>query len=666
MQNIKKYSGLTILILLVLIKIQDSNFVKRIENISYDAFQTIFIEKSTYEDVVIVDIDEKSIGEIGQFPWRRDVFAKLIDKLNSYNAAVISFDIFFSEDDRQNPKKILNEFNIDNEDVIDSDQLLLESIKSSNVVLSVLGDVSQYKKDNQSKPKTNIISRGSDASNFTYFFKNKITSLEKFNDVAKGIGTISYLDSQDGVLRSIPMFLKIDNDLWPALSLESLRVFHNHKNILINADETGINEIKTRKYQIKTDPNTLVFINFKKFNKENYIPAVDVIEGKINEDRLKNKIVLIGSSAQGLFDFVKIPNGNVIPGVETHAHLIENIVNNDFIIKDLSTKIIENILLLISLIIVLIIPNKIKPKFSIVFFISLVIILLLFSSLVYQFNYFVDVFFIILSSAVLFLTTLYLRYLKENEIAIDNEKKQIVLKQEREIAGEVQKKLFPAEFSNKDLIFANNVPAKDVSGDYYDFISMNENEIYFTLADVSGKGVKAGILMANAAAVFRSMAKLEKPVSTIAKFVNNQVADSSYQGMFITAVIGKFNLKDKNIEYINLGHEPIMIFDKDYKFEYLKSTLPPLGLMNMDDDGFFQTSKININNKNLMIYTDGVTEGYLEDGSELEVKGLEKELKENKLVKTTEIINHISQLLTKRNKPLRDDVTCLIISGHQN
>ena len=666
MQNIKKYSGLSILILLILIKIQDGNFVKRIENISYDAFQSIFIEKSTFEDVVIVDIDEKSIGEIGQFPWRRDVFARLIDKLNSYNTAVISFDIFFSEDDKQNPKKILNEFNLDIEDVVDSDQLLLESIKSSNVVLSVLGDVSQYKKDNQSKPKTNVISRGSDASNFTYFFKNKITSLEKFNDVAKGIGTISYLDSQDGVLRSIPMFLKIDNDLWPALSLESLRVFHNHKNILINADETGINEIKTRKYQIKTDPNTLVFINFKEFNKENYIPDVDVLEGKINEDRLKNKIVLIGSSAQGLFDFVKIPNGNVIPGVETHAHLIENIVNNDFIIKDLSTKIIENVLLLISLIIVLIIPNKIKPKFSIVFFISLIIVLLLFSSIVYQFNYFVDVFFIILSSAVLFLTTLYLRYLKENEIALDNEKKQIILKQEREIAGEVQKKLFPAEFSNKDLIFANNVPAKDVSGDYYDFISMSEDEIYFTLADVSGKGVKAGILMANAAAVFRSMAKLEKPVSTIAKFVNNQVADSSYQGMFITAVIGKFNLKEKNIEYINLGHEPIMIFDKDYNFEYLKSTLPPLGLMNMDDDGFFQTSKININNKNLMIYTDGVTEGYLEDGSELEVKGLEKELKENKLIKTTEIISHISQLLTKRNKPLRDDVTCLIISGHQN
>ena len=666
MHNIKKYFGLIILFLLVLTKIHDSNFVKRIENISYDTFQSIFIKKSTFEDVVIVDADEKSIDVIGQFPWRRDIFANLINKLNLNKVAVISFDIFFSEDDRQNPKKILNEFNLNNEEVIDSDQLFLESIKSSNVVLSVLGDVSDYKKDNQSKPKTNIIARGSDVSKFTYFLKNKITSLKKFNDAAKGIGNISYLDSQDGVLRSIPMLLKIDNDLWPSLSLETLRVFHNHKNILVNADVNGINEIKTRKYQIKTDPNTLVFVNYKKFNKQNYISAIDVIEGKINEDRLKDKIVLIGSSAQGLFDFVKIPNGKVIPGVETHAHLIENIVNNDFIIKNLSTKIIENVLLLLSLIIVLMIPNKINPKFSIIFYISLIIVLISFSSIVYQFNYFIDVLFTILSSAILFITTLYFRYLKENKIALDNEKKQIVLKQEREIAGEVQKKLFPRVFSNKDLIFANNVPAKDVSGDYYDFISTNDDEIYFTLADVSGKGVKAGILMANASAVFRSMAKLDKPVSTIAKFVNNQVADSSYQGMFITAVIGKFNLKDKSIEYINLGHEPIMIFDKNYNFEYLKANLPPLGLMKMNNDDFFKTNKININNKNLMIYTDGVTEGYLEDGSELEVSGLEKELKENKLIKTTEIISHISQLLTKKNKPLRDDITCLIISGHQN
>ena len=196
-----------------------------------------------------------------------------------------------------------------------------------------------------SKPKTNIISKGGDPSDYIYSFKNKITSLEKFNNAAKGVGTISYLDSPDAVLRSLPIFLKIENDIWPALSLETLRVLHGHKSILINSDETGINLIKTRKYQIEPDPNAIVHINFKEFDKENYIPAVDVLNLKINENKLKDKIAIIGSSAQGIFDFVKIPNGNVIPGVETHAHLIENIINNDFIIKNTFTTITENLLL---------------------------------------------------------------------------------------------------------------------------------------------------------------------------------------------------------------------------------------------------------------------------------------------------------------------------------
>jgi len=660
-KNFKKYSSIILLIFLVLIKIQDSNFVRKIENISYDAYQSLFIEKSNFDEVVIIDIDEKSIGEIGQFPWRRDIFADLIQKLNQYGVSVITFDVFFSEEDKQNPKKILEEFNIKNDTVIDSDQKLLESIQLSNVVLPVLGDVSMYNKDNPSKPKTNIISKGANPSDYIYSFKNKITSLEKFNNAAKGVGTISYLDSPDAVLRSLPIFLKIENDIWPALSLETLRVLHGHKSILINSDETGINLIKTRKYQIKPDPNAIVYINFKQFDKENYIPAVDVLNLKINENKLKDKIAIIGSSAQGIFDFVKIPNGNVIPGVETHAHLIENIINDDFIIKNSFTTMAENLLLIISLILALIIPNKILPRFSIVFFAGLVFILLSTSVIAYQFKYFVDVLYIILSSSLLFLTTLYFRYLKENEIALDNEKKQIILKQEREIAGEVQKKLFPTVFEDSKLIYAKNIPARDVSGDYYDYIRINDNEIYFTLADVSGKGIKAGILMANASSVFRSLAKLEKPVSTISRYVNNQVSDSSYQGMFITAVIGKINIQKKEIEYINHGHEPIMIFDKDYNFEYIKSSLPPLGIMKFNDDSFFKTSIKNIKDKTLLIYTDGVTEGYLKNNEELGAKGFENLIKDNKFDNSKDIINKVCEILDNRSK-LRDDITCLGIN----
>jgi len=663
MDNVKKYSGIVLLLIFILIKIQDSVLVKKIENMSYDVFQSFFIEKSDFDEVVIVDIDEKSIGELGQFPWRRDIFANLILKLNKLEASVISFDIFFSEEDKQNPIKILKEFDVESNSVLDSDQMFLNSIETSNVVLPILGDISIFEKNNNSKPKTNIISKGSDTSNYLYKFKNKITSLEKFNNASKGIGNISYLDTQDGVLRSLPIMLEIDNDIWPSLSLETLRVFHGNKNILVKSSKNGISEIKTRKYQFNTDPNAIVYINYKNFNKEHYISAVDVLNEKVNKNIIKNKIILVGSSAQGLFDFVKIPNGKVIPGVETHAHVIENIINNDFVIKNLMTDIIENIILLISLIIVLIIPNRIKPKYSIVFFSALVVVLIAISLIFYQLNYFVDIFYTIMSSSILFLTTLYFRYLKENELALDNEKKQIVLKKEREIAGEVQKKLFPEKYKNQEILYAKNIPARDVSGDYYDYMQVNDGEIYFTLADVSGKGVKAGILMANAASVFRSMVKLEKPISTIARFINNQVADSSYQGMFITAVIGKYNLTTKEIEYINLGHEPIMVYDSKFKFEYYKSTLPPLGIMSMDSDDFFKTHSINLNDKNLVIYTDGVTEGYMENNQELEAKGVENEITKNKFKSPAAVIEHLSNILTKRDEPLRDDITCLIISG---
>ncbi|WP_440613832.1 CHASE2 domain-containing protein [Candidatus Pelagibacter sp. HIMB1748] len=647
----------------MLIKIQDSNFVKRIENISYDIYQSIFEENSDFNDVLIVDIDEKSIGEVGQFPWRRDVFANLVDKLENLEASVISFDIFFSEEDKQNPSKILGELNISNEGVLDSDQSLITAIQNSNVILPVLGDISVFDKMNNSKPKTNFISRGGDAENYLYNFKNKITSLEVINNAAKGIGNISYLDNQDGVLRSLPILLKIDGDIWPSLSLETLRLLHKNKSILIQSSESGIKTIRTKNYSLNTDPNAIVHINYKKFGKDKYISAVDILNDKISKNIIKDKIILIGSSAQGLFDFVKIPSGKVIPGVETHAHAIENIINNDFIIKNLKTDIIEIIILLISLILVLIIPKKVNPKLSIVFFVGLCVFLITSSLFFYQFNYFIDIFYTTLGSAFLFLVTLYFRYLQENEIAIENEKKQIVLKKEREIAGEVQKKLFPKEFEQKNILYAKNVPARDVSGDYYDYIKISEDEFYFTLADVSGKGVKAGILMANAAAVFRSMAKLNKEVSTIARYINNQVADSSYQGMFITAVVGKYNIKEKKIEYINLGHEPIMVYDENFNFEYYKSTLPPLGIMAMDNDDFFQTNEISLVNKNLVIYTDGVTEGYLENNQELEAKGVEKEISDNKFKSPVAIIEHLSDILTKRKEPLRDDITCLIISG---
>ena len=165
--------------------------------------------------------------------------------------------------------------------------------------------------------------------------------------------------------------------------------------------------------------------------------------------------------------------------------------------------------------------------------------------------------------------------------------------------------------------------------------------------------------MANAAAVFRSLTKMNSSVAKTALYINNQVKDSSYQAMFITAILGRINLEKKEMEFINMGHEPMMVLDPQFNFEYIKSTLPPMGLMPVKDESFFKTTTMDISGKTILIYTDGVTEGYVDEGKELEVAGLENEIKKLNTTSPETIITHATKILTEKGFNLRDDVTAL-------
>ena len=660
----KKYIYIiTLFLFLIIIKIVNPSLVQKISFINYDFYQKVF-NRGEVENVTIVDIDEKSIAKIGQFPWRRDIYSKILNNLNQFNPSAIAFDIVFSEEDKQNPQDLLLKLQKESDQVIsanvlNTNKIFIDSISKSKVILPVLGEPNDNFVENNSKPKLKIITKGENAKNFLYSYKNKIISLEEINNAASGIGAISLIPNIDGIIRNIPLLYNIDNQIWPSLALEAIRIATNQKNLLVQSDKSGISVIKTRKDVFPGDQNGIINIKYNKFDKENYISAIDVINNDFDQKRIENKIILIGSSAQALFDIVKISNGKTVPGVEIHAHIIDNILNKENIVKNIYTQLSENIIFLLIVIFLILIPIKTKPKFSIIFFIGSIFVINLSSIIVYQFNFYLDSLFTSLAGSIMFMTSLYFRYLEENSIAIENEKKQSILKKEREIAGEVQKKLFPNNKKIEKYIFAQNTPAKDVSGDYYDYYQVNDNEIYFILGDVTGKGIKAGILMANAAAVFRSLAKMNSSIAKTALYINNQVKDSSYQAMFITAILGRINLEKKEMEFINMGHEPMMVLDEKFNFEYIKSTLPPMGLMPIKDESFFKTTLMNISNKTILIYTDGVTEGYIDEGKELEVEGLENEIKKLNTTAPEIIINHVTKILTEKNFILRDDITAL-------
>ena len=666
----KNYKTLFILLfLLIALKTVNPGFVKAISFLSFDLYQKIFPLKKESSEVVIIDIDEKSLKKFGQFPWNRSVFARIIENVNTAEPKAIGFDVFFSEKDKQSPEEIIKSYNLIPTDVTQiqkikgHDEILREELERSNSVIAVLGsNVSSHGTYDRSA-KAKFISKGGDPKEFTFSFPYSIGSLEKLEKSAKGLGSISFLDQTDGIIRSLPLILRFANKLYPTMGLEMIRVGSKQKNIFIELDEVGIKKVSARPFKISSDPNGLFWIRYKQSQKSQYISASSVYEKKFEESFFREKYVLIGASAQGLFDIVKTPLGATVPGVEVHANVIENILDNSYLIRNPNVYIFELLFSIIIVFITFYFSQNIKPKYSLLIFFSSVISVILIGFVFFLLrSELIDFSYPIFMVTVIFLAGLYFRFLKENELAITNLQKQAVLKKERELAGEVQKRLFPETKKFETFVYAKNIPARDVSGDYYDIIEINKNEFYFTLADVSGKGVRSGMLMAKASSIFRTLANLSLPLEKNVYLVNNEIVEAKFKGMFVTAVFGKMNVSNGEIEIINAGHENIMLLDESKNFEFIKADLPPIGILKYPNEKMVIKRNINIKNKTFIVYSDGVTEGYLKNGQMLGVEGIKETILNIKEINPKNIINNIVDTLNFDQAKLRDDITCLCIN----
>ena len=657
-----------LLILLIALKIANPSFVKSISFISFDLYQKVFPLEKRDSNVIIIDIDEKSLGKFGQFPWSRSVFAKIIDQVHATEPKAIGFDVFFTEKDKQSPDEIIKSYNLIPTDIVQfqkikgHDEIFREGLEKSKSVIAVLGsNVSSHGTYDRTS-KARFLSKGGDPKKFTYAFPYSIGSLEKLEKSAKGLGSISFLDQTDGIIRSLPLIVRFKEKLYPTMGLEMVRVGNNQKNLYVELNEVGITRISSRPYKISSDPNGIIWIRYKKSQKSQYISASSVFDGKFDEKRFKDKYVLIGASAQGLFDLVKTPLGVTIPGVEVHANVIENILDQSYLIRNPNTYIFELLFSIVVACTTFFLSQRIKPKFSLsIFFGSFISVIVIGFSVFLFRSELIDISYPIFMLTVTFLTGLYFRFVEENKIALANLQKEAKLLKERELAGEVQKSLFPDISRFENFIYASNVPARDVSGDYFDVVSVGKSEYFFTLADVSGKGIKAGMYMAKASSIFRTLSNLSYPLEKVVFGVNNELVEAKFKGMFVTAVFGKFNIDTGEVTFVNAGHESIMVFDRSKNFEFIKSELPPIGIIKYFTESMVKSKTMNLKDKTFVVYTDGVTEGYLKNGQELGAEGVQRIVKGLENITPKNIVDSISNELNWGAEKLRDDITCLAL-----
>ncbi len=658
-----------LLILLITIKIINPSFIKSISNLSFDLYQKVFTLEKKDTDVVIIDIDEDSLGKFGQFPWSRSVFAKILDQLNISNPKAIGFDIFFAEKDKQSPEEIIKSYNLIPSDMVDlqklksHDEVFAEKLKESKSIIAVLGSNVPSHSNYDRKAKAKFLSKGGDPKKFTYSYPYSIGSLESLEENVKGLGSISFLDQSDGIIRSLPLLVRFNEKLYPTMGLEMVRVGSKQKNIYVELNEVGIKRISARPHKIKSDPNGIIWIKYKKSLKEQFISASKVYDGEFKKDFFENKYVLIGASAQGLFDLVKTPLGVTIPGVEVHANVIENILDQSYLLRNPNTYIFELLFSIIVALITFVLSQKIKPKYSLSIFFGNILAIIIIGFSIYKFrSELVDISYPIFIVTLTFLTGLYFRFIEENKLALANLQKEAKLLKERELAAGVQKSLFPDISKFENFIYAKNVPARDVSGDYFDVVRSTPEEYFFTLADVSGKGIKAGMYMAKASSIFRTLTNLKYPIEKVVFGVNNELVEAKFKGMFVTAVFGKLNIKTGELVFINAGHESILTFDQNKNYEYIKSEMPPIGIVKYFTESMVKSNTINMKDKTLVVYTDGVTEGYLKNGEELGAEGVQKIINDMSEITPKTIVESIEKELNWGAEKLRDDITCMAIN----
>ena len=199
---------------------------------------------------------------------------------------------------------------------------------------------------------------------------------------------------------------------------------------------------------------------------------------------------------------------------------------------------------------------------------------------------------------------------------------------EIKLAMNVQKRLMP----NRDLtnypIFGLNIPAREISGDFYDFY-LHDDQVYFTLSDVSGKGVNAGMVMAKAITLFKIFARQKFKPNEILLEMNNDLKETNPSGTFITSIVGSYNLKTDEVEIANAGHQPA-ILRKGNNFTEFPSSSTPLAVIKQKNADAYKLENFKLDGGRVYCFTDGFSECLDENKEEIGIDGVKELIKNHK------------------------------------
>jgi adenylate cyclase len=373
------------------------SFVQTLDNIIYDTKLRAIMPRTLDPRIVIVDVDEKSLSEIGRWPWSRNKLAALSNELFEHQKiALLGFDLVFAEADESSGLQQLkqlaeNELRTDSsfqaqfkslEPSLDFDAQFANALNQRNVVLSYYFTSDRQARTSGVLPSP-VISQNSlnrepfRATQWDGFGSN----IEKIATVAPKAGFFNAIADDDGVVRELPLIALYKGDYYESLALALYRATLNSTQVVANytgsttsnnvesiklvglAANSGTNSGATSAVKtIKVDARAAVLVPYRGLGGATggsfqYISATDVLQKRIPAKELSGKIVLLGSSAPGLLDLRITPVGQTYPGVETHANVLSSMLDGKSIyIPDYAMGVEVALLLFVGLLLAFALP----------------------------------------------------------------------------------------------------------------------------------------------------------------------------------------------------------------------------------------------------------------------------------------------------------------------
>ncbi len=334
--------GLLLLLTGVIFYIYEPPFFSGLSRRVYDLFLKKNAQPVQTDAVAIIDIDDASLSQYGQWPWPRNRLADLTSNLWKNGAAVGVFDVIFIEPDRTSPAELSNrwkkEFGAEvaisglSSNVWNFDALFATSLSEGDSVLGCFMSDQPY--DVPPFYRGRFFEKGNPSRVWLPSTKSSLQPLSVLAKSATGVAFINTLPDSDNIVRRTPLVFADGNGrLFPALSLEAIRLYAQARKMGIIYDmagAAGVQHIQLLNSLIPTDANGRLTLNYRSSHFPRYA-AADLLENRLPEGALQDKIVFIGTSAAGLDDLVSTPLLSDFPGVEVHATAVDNILAGDIL-----------------------------------------------------------------------------------------------------------------------------------------------------------------------------------------------------------------------------------------------------------------------------------------------------------------------------------------------